>query len=208
MSIMYMISILYCTLNKSLLMESEIAPKAIKISWVLYSIVAPMELCITLLYWSADYDGGEISYVNVMEHGIICLLILIDGVFTSTIPVRLNMFPYFLTVCISYLCWSIIDAAFNIGNGEWGPAYEDDALYEVLNWNQNSKSAAIVSAIVICVLAPLVYSFCWLLSLCEFRRTSRCFCCSFTGSRRFISSVVDGSVGVDDGFSYKDMEMS
>ena len=225
MSISYFISALYCTIKRSSLLiqpfltEGPIIPLfPVRLAWVLYSIVAPMEICITLLYWSADYAGGQITYVNIMEHGMICLLILFDGAILSSIPIRLKMFPYFISVCITYLLWSIIDAVLEIGNGEWGPEYEDDALYEVLNWNDSSKTALIVSSTVICIIAPLIYLFCWMLSLWDLTF------CSFNGYRRCVIYNQDGedeemgaagptiadesNNDLEKDFDYKEMEMS
>ena len=100
-----------------------------------------------------------------MEHGGIATLILIDGLLVGLVPVRAKHIVYLLTVSASYLTWSIVDAVLEIGNGEWGPAYEDDALYPVLNWNNDQKGATIVCAFVICVLSPCLFYGCWALSL-------------------------------------------
>lgn len=214
MSILYFISSLYCNIKRSVLIQpcKGSAPSfPIRLTWVLYSIVAPMEICITLLYWSADYSGGDsINYITVMEHGIICLFVLIDGLIISIIPMRIKLYPYFISICLCYLLWSIIDAVFNIGNGEWGPEYEDDALYEVLNWNNNSKKASIISSIVICIIAPLVYLFCWILSLWD----GGFWSCNlnFDGSRRKFyyydaRDIVDNNDHEKD-FDYKAIEVT
>lgn len=210
MSILYLMSALYCNMNRSLLIQPSIGktpPFPVRFTWALYCVVAPMEICITLLYWSADYDGGSANYITVMEHGIICLFVLFDGLVVSLIPIRIKMFPYFLSICISYLIWSILDAVLDIGNGEWGPEYEDDALYEVLNWKSDSKTAVILSAVVICVIAPLIYLFCWALSLWD--GSISCNGLKFDGSRRntYHQEVVTAD-DTDKDFDYKEIAIT
>jgi len=96
----------------------------------------------------------------------------------------LNVLPHLLILSLG-ACFDHI--------GEWGPAYNDDALYPVLNWRHETNVAAFLTAFAICVLAPALFSLCWLLSLVacakdkSFAGVSRnCFwcICEFDGSRR------------------------
>lgn len=183
--------------------ENERPGRLVRTTWGLYSLVAPLEIAITLLYWSgAPFISGHGCYVSVMEHGGIATLVLIDGLLVGLVPVRAKHVVLLVTVSVLYLAWSVIDAVLEIGNGEWGPAYEDDALYPVLNWNDDQRGATIVSAFVICILSPCLFYGCWLLSLaapcCVSRaaivltddedvvKHSSCCCClgTFVGSRR------------------------
>ena len=101
-----------------------------------------------------------------MEHGIIGIVVLIDGVFVGSIPVRAKQYVCLLAVCISYLLWSLVNYILKLGNGEWGPAYDDDALYPVLNWSWESRRvAAIVSSVAILVLCPFLFWVVWMLSI-------------------------------------------
>jgi len=185
--------------------------RLVRFTWGLYSCVAPLEIAITMLYWSgATFLSGHGCYVAVMEHGGIATLILLDGLVVGLVPVRAKHVIYLLIVSVSYMAWSVIDAVFDIGNGEWGPAYEDDALYPVLNWNDDRNGAEIVCAFVICILSPCLFYGCWALSLLKTsasksakivieddmendiisegsiaRQQHGCFCCAnFDGSRR------------------------
>lgn len=65
----------------------------VRLQWVLYSIAAPGELVVMLLYWSMDYDGQSITYLNMFKHGIIGVLIWLDGLAIATIPVRIKHLP-------------------------------------------------------------------------------------------------------------------
>jgi FAR-17a/AIG1-like protein len=164
------------------------------ITWGLYSTVAPLEIAICFLYWSAVANAPP-SYVSVMEHGGIAALVLLDGTLIGHVPVRIKHGVFLMSVCFSYLTWSLLDAELGIGNGEWGPAYNDDALYPVLNWNDDFRGAAIVSAVAICILAPTLFWVCWLLSLVSPPRkdadaiengNASHGCCTFEGSRRHV----------------------
>jgi len=139
--------------------------------WGLYSLAAPLELSICLLYWAAVAGTGPsaFSYVSVCEHGGIALAVLLDGV-TRGIPVRVPQVAYLLGLCGLYLVWTVVDAVLGIGNGEWGPAYDDDALYPILNWNSNRETAMTASAVAICLVAPGSFFVCWLLGLVAWRK--------------------------------------
>lgn len=148
----------------------------VKLTWVLFSVVAPLEICICFLYWTAVANGGPVTYVSVMEHGVFALIVLCDGFILGRVPVRISHVIYFWLTCQFYLVWTLIDAYFDIGNGEWGPAYHDDALYPVVNWKNEAQLATRVSTFCLVVLAPCIYWVVWLLSLVS--------ATGFHGSRR------------------------
>lgn len=137
----------------------------LKTTWIVYSIAAPLEICICILYWTAISNGGPVTYVSVMEHGVFALIVLLDGLVIGRIPIRVPHVIYFWIVCQLYLVWTLIDAYFDIGNGEWGPAYSDDALYPVVNWKEQAQLASRVSTFCLGVLAPLIFGIVWLMSL-------------------------------------------
>lgn len=153
--------------------SDAVVGRLVRVTWGLYSTVAPLEIAISLLYWSAIATAGEpLQYIAVMEHGGIAVLVWLDGLVVGLVPVRAKHVLFLMVVCCSYLVWSIVDAVLDIGSGEWGPAYNDDALYPVLNWKTDSKGAALVSAFAICVLSPCLFMLCWVLSLMSGTRKS------------------------------------
>jgi hypothetical protein len=159
--------------------------RLVQATWGLYSTVAPLEVAITLLYW-AGVANGPVTYVAVMEHGGLAVLVWMDGLVVSVVPVRVKHIWFLLTLCVLYLIWSVVDVVAGIGGGEWGPADTDDALYPVLRWGSETKSAAILAAFVVCVLAPCLFLVCWMLSLAS-TSTPHCGCCgvyTFDGFRR------------------------
>ena len=150
--------------------HNKALPKLIKIAWLLYSTTAPLSLAICMLYWigiaPSQLPQDSLNYVCIMEHGIIGIIVLIDGIVVGTIPVRAKQYVCLLAVCISYLLWSLVNYILKLGNGDWGPAYDDDALYPVLNWSWESRRvAAIVSSFATIVLCPVLFWVVWMLSL-------------------------------------------
>lgn len=209
-NILYLCASWLCSL---LVYQQDQQPnRLVKWTWCLYSTVAPLGICITLLYWSA-VNNGPVTYVSVMEHGGLASVVLFDGLVVGLVPIRVKQVVFLMTVCICYFIWSIVDAVFNIGNGEWGPAYDDDALYPVLNWKTQSNVAAIVSAFSTLILAPTVFFTCWMMSLAS-PRTSKlessdemcCKCCcrcfQWDGSRRPLLSQEESSQ-TSEAFGYK-----
>lgn len=150
--------------------RNKAIPNLIKITWLLYSTSAPLSLAICILYWIGIAPGqspqDSLNYVCIMEHGIIGIIVLIDGVLVGTIPVRAKQYVCLLAVCITYLLWSLVNYILKLGNGDWGPAYDDDSLYPVLNWSWESRRvAAIVSSFATIILCPVLFWIVWMLSL-------------------------------------------
>jgi len=203
---MYLFSSLLCSIRTKSVIQplyGEAPSYLVRWTWGLYSTIAPLEIMITILYWSAEFNGGDVAYIIVMEHGIICLFVLFDGLIVGLVPIRLKHFRYLLTICITYLLWSIVDTYAGIGNGEWGPAYDDEALYSALRWESETKTAAILSAFVIFLVTPIVFVLCWAASLLSSDMKK------FDGSRR---PIFDGAGANIDGtkeceaFDYIDIE--
>ena len=201
LSLLYFFSAFSCTLLPKTL-QQPLAPHdaphwLVRTTWGLYSTVAPLELAITLLYWASGLQFGPVTYVAVMEHGGLALLLLMDGLVWSLIPIRVKHVVFLLTVCLLYFAWTIVDALANIGGGEWGPAYNDDALYPVLNWKERTRSAAILSAFAVLVLAPALFATCWMLSLMS-PKPGCCCKCTWDGSRRPLYREGDSNKDVFD----------
>jgi len=165
----FLCSLLCCIVPNAVEQPSDKAQppgRLVRLTWGLFSCVAPLQISIAILYWSGTaFISGYGCYICVMEHGGIAALVLIDGFLVGLVPIRAKHIIFLVMVSLLYLCWSIVDAVLEIGNGEWGPAYEDDAFYPVLNWNDDRRGATIVSSFVICVFSPGIFYACWLMSL-------------------------------------------
>ena len=141
----------------------------IRATWSLYATAAPLSIAIALLYWASIAPEAHFpdvfTYPSVMEHGVVGMLVLFDGNIVGTVPVRAKHITYLMIVCTSYLLWSLINWMKNLGNGEWGPAYDDDALYPVLKWGSETRLAATISGFAIVILCPAIFWMVWMLSL-------------------------------------------
>jgi hypothetical protein len=191
----------------------------VRTTWGLYSTVAPLEVAITLLYWASGgvNDNGPVTYISVMEHGGLAVLVWMNGLIVSVVPVRAKHIWLLLTVCALYLIWSVVDVVAGIGGGEWGPIDTDDALYPVLRWGSETRAAALLSVFTICVLAPGLFLVCWMMSLASLASNNSreegttspqcggsCCGCVFHGLRRKLCSKIPDSS--DGAFDYNGME--
>lgn len=172
--------------------EGQPPHRIVQSTWLLYSIVAPLQVAITLLYW-VSLSTGPATYISVMEHGGLTCLVWLDGLVLGRVPVRAKHVYFLSGLCFMYTCWSIADVVLGIGGGEWGPANTDDALYPVLQWGRDSKSAALLSAFAVCVLAPGLFFLSWALSFSKRRR----HCCSWDVSGRSLYGQEDESAAGD-----------
>ncbi|KAL3774702.1 hypothetical protein ACHAW5_003774 [Stephanodiscus triporus] len=149
----------------------------IKSTWALLAIAAPAQVVVTILYWTLLFDADDdVTYVKLMLHGIVMVLIMIDGFILSRIPLRMKQFILFESFAIVYVLWTVVHAYSGIGNpyadGET-PTQDDDAIYSSLAWKNNTAGAAILSVIVLIVANPIIFMMCRALSrllprqLCE-----------------------------------------
>jgi hypothetical protein len=147
----------------------------IKSTWALLAIAAPAQVMITILFWALEFKG-TISSGSLMVHGIVMVLIMIDGFILSRIPLRMKQFALFESFAVAYVLWTVVHAYSGIGNpyadGETA-TQNDDAIYDSLAWKNDTAEAAIVSVIVLIVANPIIFMMCRALSrllprqLCE-----------------------------------------
>jgi hypothetical protein len=150
----------------------------VRFMWALYSVVTCAELILTLLYWLIVYDpkAHTIDLINLMKHGGFTLLLYIDGVFLSKIPIRFKQFLFLFLYTAAYVIWTIIHDFSGIGTGGDQDNVQDtengkeDSLYEVLSWSTDAGQAILYTVIVLFGVTPIVFLFTWSLTLCG-RRT-------------------------------------
>jgi len=136
----------------------------VRTTWGLFSLAAPVELIICILYWGLDYSPGHpVHYYLVMNHGGIALLLMLDGFLLSSIPLQLKQLLFTIGFCIAYLTWTLIFAESNISNPNVSDS--DDYIYDALEWNANAKVAEILATLCAFVLPPIVFAVFWLMSL-------------------------------------------
>lgn len=144
--------------------SGELCALFVRITWGLFSLAAPVELVICILYWGLDYSPGHpVHYYLVMNHGGIALLLMVDGFLLSSFPLQLKQLVFTVVFCIVYLAWTIIFAESNIPNPNVSES--DDYIYYALEWNANAKVAEVLASLCAFVLPPIVFVIFWLISL-------------------------------------------
>jgi hypothetical protein len=157
---------LYMTL--SFLLTLGVKPSwLMKSTWILFSIAAVHEMAVVLLFWTLDYDpaNGPPSYNTIMVHGGVMALVMIDGLIVNRVPVRLK--HTIVTMCFSllYITWSVLQNTVYQYNPCNDDEADDDAIYDVLKWRENTAKAVIISCIVVFFILPLFSTIVWGLSL-------------------------------------------
>lgn len=183
----YFLAMLLCTVIRSTLKQprkGEPASKFVRLTWALYSLAAPMNILVVLLYWTLDYEPGQtITFHTIMLHAGTAAAVLLDGNFVSRIPIRMKHMSLVFTVGLLFVVWTIANDYAGLGDGVWpgedaDQANADDHLYSVLSWTTNPKKATIISVVVLFVVIPLMFLLCWSFSMIG--------CCNCSGSRRHL----------------------
>jgi hypothetical protein len=81
----------------------------IKATWVIFSVAALHEMAIIAIYWFLEFDPArtQLDYFVLMTHGGVAILVLIDGLVVSRIPVRLKHFGVAFLMAVIYLAWCL-----------------------------------------------------------------------------------------------------
>ena len=146
----------------------------VKLTWILFTIACNLQIVVTVAYWFVIYDGSSMSSYSVLSHGVVAVMVLIDGLIINTIPVRLRHWIEFVfPIGLLYLIWSFVHYKLSIGNPDYqdeDPETNDDLIYGVLDWGEEPQptQALIVSAMILFVLSPLSQFVMWFIS--NFRR--------------------------------------
>lgn len=131
----------------------------VKTTWALFAIVLPAEVVITLLFWVLQFDGTA-TYVDVMAHAVVMVLIAIDGIL-SRIPLRMKQLLIYEVFTALYVIWNVVHAYSGIGNPYVDDgSQDDDAIYPSLKWKKNPGSSTILSVLVLFVVNPIVFMLC------------------------------------------------
>jgi hypothetical protein len=137
-------------------------------TWLIYTIAAPAEILVAVLYWTVEWDWTaddeqEITYRNLMIHGGLGLVLLFEGLVVNRTPIRINQQWFFILYTMAFMGWTLYYELGGVGNPT--TPLEDDTLYTQLNWTDDPVTTAALAAFSIMVVAPLSFSVVWLLSL-------------------------------------------
>ena len=146
----------------------------LKATWLTYPWAATTSLAATILYWLLVYnpeDDDKLTFLTVVKHGILSLLVLTDGLVVSYIPVRIKHLWIPFVFNLLYILWSIVHSFTDIGNpfkkGDddyYTQDDDNDAIYKALNWNKRPVNALLYSILSNLVLFPLLAFGVWALS--------------------------------------------
>jgi hypothetical protein len=166
----------------------------IRTTWILFTLSSQTTFLTMILYWTLDFDPSQaVRYATIASHGVLFLFTVIDGVFVSHIPLRLmHWYGFILPFDIAYMIWTVLQSVLSIDNpidnsiNDTDPTNNDDAIYpNVLEWNNDWKTALFWSIMAVFVIGPILYILLWSLTLgyvC-------CWRCSKTDPRKYIDTV-------------------
>ena len=148
-----------------------VVSRRVKWTWVLFTLSANVGLVVTIAYWSLIFDGN-MDMATLFPHGILQAAVLWDGFGINAIPIRLRHYlEWIVPFSLAYMLWSYLHIRFDIGNPDTmdeDPETNDDLIYEVLNWNA-PEMTAVVAAVLVFGLAPLLHIVLWFVSGCRRR---------------------------------------
>mgnify|MGYP006183873271 CR=1 FL=1 len=77
-----------------------------KVTWGLFSLSINLQLFVTILFWVLVYDSSEtLVFKTIYEHGILLLLVALDGFVIHRFPIRFKQIAwvYLVEILVSFL---------------------------------------------------------------------------------------------------------
>jgi hypothetical protein len=172
-----------------LIQTTDVATLRLKYTWVIFEVAAHTELTVTALYWGLLWTPGmgHGGLANLLAHGGVMVLVLWTGLVVNRVPVRFSHFIFPFTIDVLYLIWSFFHDFYSLGNGL--TAQGDDAIYNVIDWDEDFKRTVTLAAFILGVLSPSLWILLWLMSLCGRRYIKL----SATGHDNYYGSVADAN---------------
>mmetsp|Transcript_1829 Transcript_1829/g.3742 ORF Transcript_1829/g.3742 Transcript_1829/m.3742 type:complete len:413 (-) Transcript_1829:54-1292(-) len=199
----------------------------VRLVWILHSALVPIQLIVVPVYWILGYGREARGYETrnmaaaFIDHGIVSLLFLLDGMIWHRLPIRLRHIGLPYAILLSYAIFYLIyDLTTSIGNGTygWEPENDSSSVYEQ-NFDKDQWPRTVLGmAFMGAVYLPTMYGLCWCTSLLSCRHSSSLqdssrlgkSCCgrqwSLDGSHRPALDVVDCGVVVDRTTEFNDLE--
>jgi hypothetical protein len=170
-TLLYFLFSLLVTLYPPFITGTSNPPFLIKLTWILFSVAAPAELTVTVLYWGLEFSGdfSEITHRGIMVHGVFMILLFWEGFSLNRIPVRISQQWLFFLYIAAYLSCTLLLAYFEIGHPT--SAGDDEIYTAILSWIKNPVERGIVVVCALFFAAPLAFAIVWLLSLFSFPRS-------------------------------------
>jgi len=157
-------------------------PWKVKFTVLLVSIVHPLALVVTIVYWaavkpvhrlcivSATATCTEVpSYLACFAHGIDCAFCL-ASLLSSRITFQFSWMGWLALFSIVYCIWTFIHFHMHVGNPDncAGYAIDDCPIYEVIDWHPGKRqNTVLILAAILFVLTPFAAIICKV--ICWFR---------------------------------------
>eukprot|EP00550_Attheya_septentrionalis_P004408 CAMPEP_0198283238 /NCGR_PEP_ID=MMETSP1449-20131203/2894_1 /TAXON_ID=420275 /ORGANISM="Attheya septentrionalis, Strain CCMP2084" /LENGTH=290 /DNA_ID=CAMNT_0043979801 /DNA_START=64 /DNA_END=936 /DNA_ORIENTATION=+ len=188
-AVLYQLMALLCTMlkNTSVLEQPEngegppIPGFLVRLTWFLFSLVAPTSLLTTVIYWTMLFEPGNLdltlegSIEWVMTRGGIALLVFFDGFILTRIPIKLKHFYFGFGFAVIFIGWSIAHDILELGYDQ--AEDKDSLLYKILSWQTDWQFALVYSVLHLFIFTPVSFILVWTFSLSH---------------RRYISNDYDG----------------
>jgi len=134
------------------------------ITWIFFTLSAVLQFTVTAMYWYLVYDGDVLRFSSVSAHGVIFVLIWVDGLAVNRIPVRLrHWFEICFPTFFAYVVWTVLQSplVFDVDN----PGEDDDKIYPLLDWSSTPLKSFVMTFGITVVSAPIIHLILWALSL-------------------------------------------
>lgn len=139
------------------------------ITWLLFEIAAHTQIMVSILYWAMVYKPQwGLGFANIVAHGGLMAVLLLEGQVMNRIPVRWNHFPIIFGLHLVYLIWTLVHGIYEIGGPDHGQERSDNDdyfLYDVVDWTGNPKTTGTLALIIQLGIVPTLYGIMWLMSL-------------------------------------------
>lgn len=136
-------------------------------TWVAYELATAMGIAASIIFYSM-VKKKHLTYIMMETHGVVVSVALIDGLIVNRIPVRLHHWlGAVVPVELLYGGWTVIYSFLDIENPD---LMDDDnvknaeVIYELLDWKDDWKTAALFSFLNIFGLDLIIYLILWILS--------------------------------------------
>jgi len=116
------------------------------------------------MYWIFVYEPKHaLDLSNFAMHGGVALIVLLQGLLVDRVPVRIKHILFSFSIACVYSAWMAIQNLVT----KYNPMQDDDddALYDVVKWRENTGGAIIMVSIVVFGAVPLFTILVWAISL-------------------------------------------
>lgn len=168
----------------------------VRLTWAFFFLGAWLQMVVTVLYWALIYDGGPSETYNILAHGVVFVLVWIDGLVVNRIPVRMRHwlelgFPFLLL----YTGWTVLQArVLDLSN----PYHDYYLIYPILDWKDSPWfTLGLVSGLML-VFSPIVQVLLWGASLLGRRYVDGSTPADNAGDASNKSAKSNGDAVVDD----------